>query len=50
MVFGQIGQLEIVQNYVMVEFKRKPGVVLILHHLVEERIAVVWQKKLWSVI
>jgi len=41
MVFGQIGQLEIVQNCVMVEFKRRSEVVLILHHIVGERIAVV---------
>jgi len=33
--------LGIVQNCVMVEFKRKPEVVLILHHLVGERIVVV---------
>jgi len=41
MVFGQIGQLGIVQNCVMVEFKIEPEVVLILHHFVGERIAVV---------
>jgi len=50
MVLGQIGQLGIVQNCVMVELNTKPEVVLILHHLVGERIAVVWQKKLWSAI
>ena len=43
MVVGQTGQLGIVQNYVMVELKRKPEVVVIPHHLVEEIVALAKQ-------
>ena len=43
MVVGQTGQLGIVQGYVIMELKRKLEVVVILHHLVEETIALVKQ-------
>ena len=43
MVVGQTGQLGIVQSYVIMELKRKLEVVVILHHLVGEKIALVKQ-------
>ena len=50
MVAGQIGQLENVQQVVMVEIKSKSEVAMILCHLVEEVIALVKQWKLKSVM
>ena len=50
MVVGLTGQLGIVQNYVMVELKRKPEVVVILHHLVEEVDVLAKQLKYWIAI
>ena len=43
MVVGQTGQLGIVQSYVIVELKRKLELVVILHHLVGEAVALVNQ-------
>ena len=50
MVVGQTGQLGIVQSRVMVGIKQSSELVIILHHLVGEAVALVNQKKLWSVI
>ena len=49
MVVGQTGHLGIVHNCV-VKIQQRLELVIILHHLVGETIALVNQKKLWSVI
>ena len=50
MAAGLTGQLAIVQSYVEAEFKTRPEVVAIPHHHVEEKIVLVKQWILWSVI
>ena len=45
MVVGQTGQLGIVQSRVMVGIKQSSELVIILHHLVGEAVALVNQKK-----
>ena len=50
MAAGLTGQLAIVQSYVEAEFKTRLEVVVIPHHHVEEKIVLVKQWRLWSVI
>jgi len=50
MAVGLSGHLAFVQSYVEEEFKTRLEVVIIPHHHVEEKIVLVKQWMLWSVI